>query len=158
MILRCRGMSLLELLCVLGVIGLLCFGGMHLGLVYTERSAMYTSQSHIEHAVIYARNECMLRGERLHLAVETGNNTIALVLRTASKMHVLRHWSWPAQSLRLGWQGLNGQNGPDFFPKPYVWNSNGQYRLCNRAGTCRILLLSKLGRIRTITPSKPDDV
>lgn len=154
--LRSKGISLLEMLCVLSMLGVLCLAGMHASRLYTEHTILYVSKTHIEHAVAYARNQSALRKERLHLALESQNTSLGLSLRRVVDGAILRHWSWPGGGLRLAWAGLGAKDGPDFYPEPYVWNSNGQYRLCDHAKHCDILLISKLGRIRTLKQAKPD--
>lgn len=152
-------MSLLELLCALSILGVLCFAGMHFGRLHTERSALYVSKAQIEHALSYARNLTTIRHERLRLTVEVEGQICGLTLHTIPNGRPLRHWSWSVQGLRLSWSGLGkNQNGPEFYPEPYVWNSNGQFHLCNSAGRCGVLLVSKLGRVRLLMPAKQDDV
>lgn len=152
-----RGMSLLEMLCVLSILSVLYCVSITLANRYKQGAIVITSQAYIEEALAFARNAAAVRGERLRLTLVLEPKTIALRLYNLLNGSLLREWSWPRQNLTISWAGLGNLNGPQFHTKPYVWNSNGRYRLCTETGPCFTLLLSKQGRVRKLKTVMPDD-
>lgn len=151
-----RGFTLIELLICLAIVSLVVLFSMPETFSHYHKNQLKTLKSELITAIAYARNEALLRGQRLALApLDSKNWSEGMMLFIDNKEHqyrkreeLIHQWQWHSKIAHLSWKGFRSDNYLIFAPDIGEATCSGHFKITNAQGEEAILIINRIGRIR----------
>ena len=155
---KSAGISLLELLVTMAVLGVLvCFG---VSFAPLHQHRLYRKADEIKSIVGYATREAMQTGVALTMSPwpspsDWSKGMVLFVDNNVShqynsKAQVIRKWRFKDDGVDVFWQGFQSKDYLFFSPKLYERAVNGSFVLKNALQQQLILVINRLGHVRYI--------
>lgn len=156
---KSAGITLLELLITLAILGVLvCFG---VSFAPLHQHRLHRKADEIKSIVRYATHEAMQKGVDLALSpwpipsdwskgmvlfVDDNNNH-----QYNTKAQVIRKWRFQDDKITVLWQGFQSKQYLLFSPKLYERAINGKFVITNELQQQVILVVNRLGHVRDLS-------
>lgn len=148
------GWTLLELLCVLAIIGVSGLGFLFFSNDMFQNNRCAVIRQQIMSAVAYSRNTALVLGKAVALNPLDADWSRGMVLFVDNKTHVLRPtdtvlhvWQWKPAPFTVVWFGFRSRQYIVFAPEAAHAASNGHFSIRYKTMEKVQLVVNRLGRI-----------
>lgn len=153
---KIHGLSLIELLISLALIGFLSFLCVPSSVMLYQRNQLQVRENEIITALHYARNSALIQEITLALAplpdsTDWSQGMILFIDNENHQFHagskLLQQWHWSQPSIRLSWHGFHSSNYLLFSSELKHMAASGHFLLENQQSKSIKLVVNRFGRV-----------